>query len=403
MKKFFFLNLLIILFFTACKKEISIKIVNPLNKKIIDQIVVIKSSDFDGINIEKLSAYDNNKEIPSQVINGACGKEKTFGFLVNLEPKQSKIIYLKENQNKKEFNRRVHAEISEKVGYKLINGVYTGGKFVSVKKTKTPFGHKDHNLYYKCEGPCWESEKIAYRFYLDQRNATDIFGKKTKEIVLPNVGHTYNKSGNEMYHEMADWGMDIFKVGNSLGIGSFAAYVNNNIEMVSETDSVICTIENDGPIYASVNTKYYGWQIGNNKINLESNLSIIAGSRLTKSENKVTSNGGLFCTGLVKHSGTELIKSDSNGEWNYIATWGKQTTIKNNLGIAVIFNKNSAGKLTEDKLNYIIPLKPKNGIIQYYFAACWEQEPDGIKTKKEFINYLNDEIKKLNYPVIISK
>jgi hypothetical protein len=51
---------------------------------------------------------------------------------------------------------------------------------------------------------------------------------------------------------------------------------------VSDTDSIFCEIKKDGPISASVLTKYYGWKVGDKIINLESNISINAGSSLTK-------------------------------------------------------------------------------------------------------------------------
>jgi hypothetical protein len=81
-----------------------------------------------------------------------------------------------------------------------------------------PGSFKDHSYYIKYEGAGWESDKVAYRFYLDQRNALDAFGKKTPGIILPAVG----VDGYDNYHKMAVWGMDDMEVGKSLGIGSIA-------------------------------------------------------------------------------------------------------------------------------------------------------------------------------------
>ena len=398
-----YFGIFILIFLIACNNGsgIKIEVKNPIDKEITEQLVSVKLSELPEVNIYKLAAFDNEKEIPSQLVDkNADGKPDEFSFLVNLKANQTKIILLKETKDKKKFNKRAHAEISEKVNYKLVDGVYTAGKFVSVKKTKTPEGHKDHNLFYKCEGPCWESDKVAYRLYLDQRNAIDIFGKKVHEIVMPEVGHTYNSSGNEMYHEMADWGMDIFKVGHSLGIGSFAAYVNGKVQPVSKTDSVICTIDNDGPIFASVNIKYYGWKFDNQKINFDAELSITAGSRLTEC-NLSSGNNNYYCTGLAKHENTEFFKSKLKKGWNYIALWGKQTVIHDNLGIVIFYNSKFNPKLLEDDLNYIVTFKPDENNIKYYFAACWEQEENGIRTKEEFLKYLNEEIMILNNKLII--
>ncbi len=402
MKNLLWLNLFLLLLLFGCKKQTGIKISieNKTDQKITDQAVAIKISELPKINLNKLVAFEGNKQLPTQLVDSdGDGKTDEYLFLINLEAKDSKIITLKKSEHKKIFKQRAHAEISEKRDYRLVDGVYTGGKFVSVKRTKIPEGHRDHNLYYKCEGPCWESDKVAYRFYIDQRNATDIFGKKVSEIILPKVGHTYDKYGNETYHTMADWGMDIFKVGNSLGIGSFAAFVKNKVEMITVRDSVIAMVTNDGPIFASIKTNYYGWHIDDKKIDVETNLSIVAGSRLTKCEAVVGYENLLYCTGLAKHEGTELLKSSNNNGWNYIALWGKQSLNNDNLGTVIFYNKDYHSNLTEDNLSYIITFKPLDKKVKYYFSACWEQELDGIKTKDEFINYINKVIIKLNKPV----
>lgn len=402
-RKINYLSIILIMFlFVSCgsDKEFTISVANDSVVNYIDEIVSIPVKEVIGIDVNKAAAFIDGKQLESQLVDiNNDGKVDNFAFLLDLDANQTKSISIRETKSKRNFKQRVHAEISEKRDYKLVDGVYTGGKFVPVKRTKIPKGHIDHNLYYKCEGPCWESEKVAYRFYIDQRNATDIYGKKVSEMVLPNVGHTYNKFGNEMYHTMQDWGMDIFKVGNSLGMGSFAALVDGKVEMLTKRDSVICTITNDGPIYASVNTKYYGWEFGNQKIEIiDATHSIVAGSRLTKCNVSISGNYYTYCTGIAKHNGTEFTKSNNKNGWNYIALWGNQTSVNDNLGIALFYN-NLNSTITEDELSYIVSLKPNDGKIKYYYAACWEQELNGIKTEEKFIEYLNEEIVKLNKPL----
>ena len=93
---------------------------------------------------------------------------------------------------------------------------YQGGEFKPVTELKVDTKHTDHSFDIQFEGPGWESDKIGYRLYLDWRNATDIFGKKTHKLVLDGVG----LDGFDSYHEVSDWGVDVLKVGSSLGIGS---------------------------------------------------------------------------------------------------------------------------------------------------------------------------------------
>jgi hypothetical protein len=63
-------------------------------------------------------------------------------------------------------------------------GQWEEGKYInrtSFKKTnylKLPDSHTDHSYFIRYEDPGWESDKVAYRLYVDWRNAIDIFGKK---------------------------------------------------------------------------------------------------------------------------------------------------------------------------------------------------------------------------------
>jgi len=61
-----------------------------------------------------------------------------------------------------------------------------GGK--QVTSILMPEGFKRGDKIVAYEGPGWESDKVAYRIYLDGRNALDIFGKKTPDLVLSKVG-----------------------------------------------------------------------------------------------------------------------------------------------------------------------------------------------------------------------
>lgn len=400
------LSLAIVLAGCQSNYEKVIKVNNPSGFDRTDEMVKIKLSELASPYDQKLSAFLNGKELPSQLVDSdGDGQSDLFVFLLDLKANEERTVVIKENENKTKFMQRTHAEVSEKRGYKLVDGVYTGGYFESVKSTTTPPGHIDHNYYYKMEGPAWESDKVGYRLYLDWRNSTDIFGKKTSDIVLPGVGHDKDPEGHDTYHTMADWGMDIFKVGNTLGVGTFGALVDGKVEKVSKTDSTICTILNDGPILASLSIKYFGWNFGKEKSDLKSYLEITAGSRLTHYSQNINSTYSEFCTGLAKHKNTEFIRSDnrSSGAWNYIAQWGKQSLAGENdeLGIALFYNNNQLVKLTEDEFSRIVVLHPTNNKMDYYFAACWDQEKKGIKNIDEFKSYLNRTVQKLNNPIIV--
>ena len=105
-----------------------------------------------------------------------------------------------------------------------------------------------------------------------------------------------------------------------------------------------------------------------------------------------------LCTGLAKHENTEFIVSKEDKDWRYISIWGVQTLENDNLGIAVFYNKSSLVEISGDDLSHFVILKLRDKKLTYYFTAAWEQEGGGIKSKEEFLKYLDDELIKLNNP-----
>ena len=326
------------------------------------------------------------------------GTTDEIAFVISLQPAEEKAVQiesLKEGEALPNFKKRTQAELSYKVGGQWEEREYQGGTFKNTTYLRVPPEHTDHSWFIRYEGPGWESDKVGYRFYLDWRNATDIFGKKTGEMVLQDVGQT----GFDSYHEPSDWGMDILKVGESLGIGALGFWTGDAALRVETTDSIICSIPLNGPIQSSVKTIYYGWNTGPQTVDLTSLLSIHAGSRLTRHDLALSAGLPNLCTGIVKHEGTSLLQDDGKEEWGYLATWGKQSLAEDLLGMAVVYRKGQLLQVTEDEHSQVVVLRPdNNNTLTYYFLAAWEQEPGGIKTEEAFRAYLDNTIKSLSAP-----
>jgi len=314
------------------------------------------------------------------------------------ETKTLTVRYVKSGEQSRQYPKRTQAELSHKVGGKFVNRKYEGGAFQNVQALRVPPEHTDHSFYIRYEGPGWESDKIGYRFYLDWRNATDIFGKKTAEMVLQNVG----QDGFDSYHAMLDWGMDVLKVGESLGIGSLAMWQNEKANRVAQTDSITCAIVVNGAVQSQIQTKYFGWKIGNSSYHVVSDLSITAGNRLTKHLVNISGSPENLCTGIVKLDSTKfLLSPETNEGWSYLATYGKQSLAQDHLGMAILYRKNDLIKNAADQHSHVVVLRPANGALTYYFLGAWEQEPNGIKTAEAFEAYLNQTVAELNAPLVI--
>ena len=390
----------------AYPEDITLSVKNPADfarheAAIVLEIVKLKAKAAD-FNDKAFVILSEANELASQANDlDGDGNAEQIVCVADFAPNETKpllVRYAKSGALTREYPKRTQAELSHKVGGKFVNRKYEGGTFQNVQSLRVPPEHTDHSFYIRYEGPGWESDKVGYRFYLDWRNATDIFGKKTPNMVLQDVG----QDGFDSYHEMLDWGMDVLKVGESLGIGSLAMWQEDKANRVAQTDSVACAIMANGAVQSQIQTQYFGWKIGNSSYNLISNLSIAAGSRLTKHVVNISGNPENLCTGIVKLDSTKLLISpETSAGWFYLATYGKQSLANDKLGMAVLFRKNDLMKITEDQHSHVVVLKPANGQLTYYFLGAWEQEPNGIKTAEAFEAYLNQTVAELNAPLVI--
>jgi hypothetical protein len=289
---------------------------------------------------------------------------------------------------KETFN---YAEISIAKG-----GQWEEAKYVnrtSFKKTnelKLPNSHTDHSSFIRYEGPGWESDKVAYRLYLDWRNAIDVFGKKTNQMILESVG----QDGYDSYHKMQDWGMDILKVGNSLGLGSFGRYDGNEVHHFKKVDSTLVSITNKTD-YSAVNIDYFGWTTADVSTDLRAALTINSGSRITKVVlNRSTTFEGL-CTGIVNHNVDFISTHDNQKKWSYMATYGNQSLVPDRLGMVLFYKTDQVEVVKEGLNNHLVVFRKEPKNISYYFAAFWEQEPGGITSKEDFVKYIDKQLDKL--------
>lgn len=306
------------------------------------------------------------------------------------------------------------AEISRKIGGSWVPHSkqentkfreYIGGKFENVQTITPPDYYTDHSNWLRYEGPGIESDKVAYRIYLDWRNGFDIFGKLQPEPALQQVGI----NDYEAYHHKDDWGMDILKVGLSLGAGGFGLWHNKQLSLIAKTDSLTADILENGNLRSAFKINYNGWQSEIGKQDFSASFSMLGGSRLAKVNLAFTQPVDTFAVGVVKHPGTTFIQGDidiTGKAYSYIASWGKQSLDGENLGMAVFFRKEDLSDITADEHNYIAVLTPKGRPtavnkqtheLDYYFSAVWAPE-SGINDIQSFEQYLQQEAEKLTIP-----
>lgn len=350
--------------------------------------------------IEQLIAKEGDQLLASQLIDSSAdGQVDTLLVAADFSGGQTRNINIladAEAAKSMDIPKQTQAEISHRTGGEWQGAKYLGGEFQNVRQLTPPAQYTDHSEWIRYEGPGIESDKVGYRIYLDWRNGFDIFGKKTSEMVLQDVG----RDDYQSYHEPADWGMDILKVGQSLGMGGYGFWNGEQVDLVSEVDTREVTIVEDGPLYSDLQIAYQGWEINDQKLDLTANLAMHAGSRLVHTQLELSEELPNIAIGMVKHPGTELIQGpeDISGyAWTYTASWGEQSLSEEHpkLGMAVIYRRGDKTSQTQDDSSYVSVMKAPSGELEYYFLAAWEGEKNGISTKEEFIAYLDQEIDRL--------
>jgi hypothetical protein len=199
--------------------------------------------------------------------------------------------------------------------------------------------------------------------------------------------------GFDSYHEPAPWGVDVLKVGPSLGIGSLAFWSGDSATRVEKTDSIRCRIENRKN-KAKVFVDYYGWQINGIKTDLFSTLEIEEGSYLTRYSVGLSEALPNLATGIVKLPETVVkVFEDIKPGWTCLVTCGVQTLQQDHLGMCVFCKTSDIQKITEDRNSHVVVLKPDNNQITYYFGAAWQQDESGVRSLEEFKSLLTEQAK----------
>ena len=187
--------------------------------------------------------------------------------------------------------------------------------------------------FYQMEGPAWENDVVAFRSYFDRRNGKDIFGKLVPDMVLDTVG----TGGN--YHALdPSWGMDVLKVGNSLGAGALALMVGDSLVRLGETQAHHFQLLAEGPVRSIFELTYAGWQVEGRPLALEERIEIRAGEPGFRSEVRLSGFSGTaeLVSGIVNLHSDTVLAIAPQGAWAGIATHARQSENNDYLGMGLL-------------------------------------------------------------------
>lgn len=403
------LFLLITLSFFSCKPDEDNKIitlVNPSDMIRTDEAVVITRD-----NLVSLIASvpevlipilkdEKGVEIPSQADDlDKDGNWDELFFLVDLEPGSVKKVIV----SFVEKNQIPEYTVRSNIRFANMDSVHTELSFANRLKTSdSPTTQK----YFQMEGPAWENDKVAFRNYYDARNGFDIFGKRTSSMVLDSVGLIAHS-----YHELADWGMDILKVGNSLGAGAIAIKNNDKVYRFDSLESGIIEILAEGPLRSVFRLGFSGWHAGDGVYEMVHEISIWGGVQFYKS--KVTISGlkgnESLITGIVNIDSDSLIIIHPNEKYVVLATHDNQAYDGEKLGMALLIQNSGLIETIEAPevgegivQTYMANLKIAEGEpVEFYFYSGWELQDKRFQDVQFFLDLIRKDADRFAEPIQI--
>ncbi|NCP63490.1 MAG: DUF4861 domain-containing protein [Paraglaciecola sp.] len=339
--------------------------------------------------------------VPNQLVDrDHDGEVDAILVVVDYAARSSKkivIISLLNGRLAPVFAAQTQAEMGVRIAAQQnAEGIFQGGLYQAVTAMDLPSTHKIGDKLFKYEGFGWESANVAYRMYFDERALVDIFGKRKPAMVLQRVG----LDGTD-YHTLADWGMDILKVGNSLGLGGIGFWRDNTlVKQQKYTQQSI--VLNNGPLQSSAALTQSGWSDGATNMDIKRTFTTTAGSSLSHVALSAEKSLGEMALGIVRHKVQQLHNVENTSEWNYMATYGKQSLADDELGMALFFRHEDWRTNAQDADNELVIISADK-TTEYYFVARWVQEQQALQNLEEFKQYLEYTLRVLNHPISVAR
>lgn len=389
--------------------EVALTVNNPLKEQRRDAILLFSRgeisrwTDIPADQLPVLTDLQGNF-IPCQAddLNGDGTWDELFAILT-LEAEESKSILIKflPHQDYPGFTRRTGIHLGDaRNNYQALDranrleGV-SYDNYAGITESS-----------FQMEGVAWENDKVGFRNYMDQRNGMDIFGKTTSAMVLDEVG----KKDGPGYHEPAAWGMDVLKVGTSLGAGGIAYMYKDSLYRVGDNGSGSFELLFQGPLRSRFVLAFENWKLADHPVQVNHQIEIAAGRHYYQAQ--VSYSGTEeeldLVPGIVNMLSDTLYVLELNDHYTALLTHDRQSEDGSVLAMALMLPSAylvRTGK-TRDQGEGIIQTffgsldASPDHTLTYRFYALWEKEDPRWASPGEVIKYLETEAERWTQSVI---
>lgn len=394
---------------TKNRQEQEIVLKNNSSLNLTDKAITIKRGEFSGTAEQRLYPIlltQAGDTVVSQLddLDGDKQWDELF-FVIDLPASGEKVLTLTWVGSQPQYTRRTNIRFGKRNAKDAPVQPATSDTIYANQLPKS-IGYQP----YQTDGPTWENDKVAFRHYLDGRNAKDVFGKKVAYMSPENVGISETGAVEDNYHVMRDWGRDVMAVGSSAGIGGITLMIGDSFprlgvtvnDSINNVESTAFNIITEGPVRSKSQIVYNNWQPDgtSRSYDLEEQPTIWPGMYAYQNTVKVTSGlqgDEALLVGMNNLDTTYPLEEIPVGdEWMVLLTHDRETYNKEwILGLALIVPKESYLGYTEGpttgKLAQASFAKLKveeNKPISYYAVGGWEQSDEGFKNTDYFRNYV---------------
>lgn len=250
----------------------------------------------------------------------------------------------------------------------------------------------------------WENDKVANRMYgpaLEFETITsgvDAWGKSVPYPVVEKFIRDYTQK-EIPYHENHGEGGDFYKVGNTLGCGGLAPFVDERVQLPRNFAS--WKVLANGPIRSVFELTYETWEAGDYTVSETKRISIDLGSNMSRFECRYTAQDAEtvpLAAGIVLRETSDQTWTDDGT----IAYWLPTDFVEGMFGCGVVFGSGYNPEIIEADSHLLLKLDHKiDNPVVYYAGSCWDENAE-FDSLDKWRQYLADFKTRIDNPIFVS-
>ena len=380
---------------------IQLQLTNPTKMERTDAPVVVNLSEYNDVRSAMVTI--DGVEQPCQLDDlDQDGRFDELAFVTDFTKKQKKdaIVTLFNNGEPRQYAPRTYAEMvmrNSKVKEKNKHDIYIS----SITVDKETANSNSYNILHH-HGVAFESELIALRIYLDQRQTLDLYGKFHEGLELKETQfYTSDEQKQQGY------GDDVLWVGNTFGLGAMRGWDGTAPTLLSDYQRRTQRILATGPVRTIVEVKDDGWRVTPTAlpVNMTIRYTLYGGHRDIDVD--VTFNRNVpdlqFSTGIINVKNSEEFSDKDGLRACWGTDWPATDTLKwkrETVGLAIYMPaKYRVKEMEANTDNYAYVVKADGNKIHYSLSYTSDNEDFGYHSAKTWFDFVKLWRKQLEAPI----